>query len=135
MKYLILGMEFTEHELNRRCSEIMAYEYAHNVKNVTYENGCFWVEHIGFSAFPINSYTGRSPDAWEIIEKCWDGLHLKYITDWDKAKNIPLGAMYQDVLKTRWELIIEKYNCHKALAACIYLVENSAHIGTVDYNE
>ena len=45
-------------------------------------------------------------DTWPIIEKCWDQL------------------IYADYRRdVNWEILMEKHNCTKLIAACICLIE------------
>lgn len=96
--YTINGKEYSEFDINKRCAEILAWESEPNVKSVKYGgvgHECFWVESVGFHAFPIEAYCTNPSDTWSIIEKCWDELSepirydFEFITTWKHIiKNI-----------------------------------------------
>jgi hypothetical protein len=58
--------KLSDFEINKLVAERLAWK-SPKCKNVTFENGCFWVESYGFSAFPIESYCNNPSDAWPII--------------------------------------------------------------------
>jgi hypothetical protein len=107
--YTINGKEYSEFDINKRCAEILAWESEPHVKSVEFDrHNCFWVEHVGFSAFPVEHYLNNPADTWPIIEKCW----------------VELMAIYDEFYcLTRWESIINTYNCTKLVAACICFIE------------
>jgi len=107
MTYTINGKEYTEFDIDKRCAELLAWESEPNVKSVEFDrHNCFWVEHTGFSAFPVQDYLINPSAAWPIIEKCWDELMRLYPNSLSK-----------------WEYIMQKHNCSKLVAACICLIE------------
>mgnify|MGYP003636227413 CR=1 FL=1 len=108
MTYTINGKEWGIYGINKRCAEILAWDSEHNVKSVEFEANCFWVEHVGFSAFPVQNYCNNPSDTDAIIDKCWDELMVVHITDDYYA---------------RWECITNEHNCTKLVAACICLIE------------
>lgn len=105
--YTINGKEYTEFDINKRCAELMAWESEPDVKSVEYENGCFWVEHVAFTAFLIDDYCKNPSDTWPIIEKCWDDLMSRF---WS----------YGEI---KWHDTMLKYKCSKLVAACICFIE------------
>ena len=76
MTYTINGKEYSEFDINKRCAEILAWESEPHVNSVEFDrHNCFWVEHVGFSAFQVEHYLNNPADTWPIIEKCWDDLN------------------------------------------------------------
>jgi hypothetical protein len=112
--YTINGKEYTEFDINRRCAELLAWESEPNVKSVELGgegHNCFWVEHVGFSAFLVQAYCNNITDAWPIIEKCWDELNDIWL-----EKD---GKTYISL----WKYLVQKHNCTKLVAACICFIE------------
>ena len=115
MTYIINGKQYAEFGINKRCAEILAWESEPNVKSVEFDgNNCFWVEHVGFSAFPVQHYCNNPADTDAIIDKCLDELlEPVFCTDSNSFE------WYQ----SRWSLLIEKHKCTKLVAACICFIE------------
>jgi hypothetical protein len=120
MTYTINGKEWGIYGINKRCAEILAWESEPNVKSVEFEANCFWVEHVGFSAFPVQDYCNNPLDTDAIIDKCWDELiGLVYLEE---------GAVLpkrngERCRTSKWHQIMNKHNCTKLMAACICLIE------------
>ena len=112
MTYTINGKEYSEFDINKRCAEILAWESEPHVKSVEFDrHNCFWVEHVGFSAFPVEHYLNNPSDTWPIIEKCWDELSMLVLS----SGHYPT--------RTKWNHIIKKHKCTKLVAACICFIE------------
>ena len=107
MKYTINGKQYSEFDINKRCAELMAWKSEPNVKNVTFENNCFWVESVGFHAFRIEDYCINPSDTWPIIEKCWDEL-------------MEISVISHTAY---WDYLEKKHNCTMLVAACICFIE------------
>jgi hypothetical protein len=104
MTYTINGKEYTEFDINKRCSELMGID-AHVV-----EWAFGWaILHSRKSIMVHYEPCGNPTDTDAIIDKCWDELMVVYVTDDYYA---------------RWECIVEEYNCTKLIAACICLIES-----------
>lgn len=108
MTYTINGKGYTEFDINKRCAEIMgknlpdyqpARNLGYNIGNETF--------YIGY-----NPCTNPS-DTDAIIDKVWDELIEPIFVTKDGFE------WYQ----ARWNLIMEKHNCSKLIAACICLIE------------
>jgi hypothetical protein len=102
MTYTINGKEYTEFDINKRCSELMGVA----VLIGKWKTVDYLMLECGFSDYnPCNNPS----DTDAIIDKCWDELMVVYVTDDYYA---------------RWECIVEEYNCTKLVAACICLIES-----------
>jgi hypothetical protein len=117
MTYTINGKEWTEFEINKRCAELLAWESEPNVKGVEFDGNCFWVKHVGFSAFPVQDYCINPVEAWLIIDKCLDDL-LEYV-GFDGTAD----TNYDGASCARWRYLMQKHNCTKLVAACICFIE------------
>jgi hypothetical protein len=114
MTYTINGKEWGVYGINKRCAEILAWESEPNVKSVEFDNNCFWVEHVGFSAFPVQHYCNNPSDTDAIIDKCWDELMTINSVVFEKG-------IYSS--ETEWNQLMDKHNCTKLVAACICYIE------------
>ena len=109
MTYTINGKLYAEFGINKRCAEILAWESEPNVKSVEFDgNNCFWVEHVGFSAFPVQHYCNNPADTDAIIDKCWDEL---------------MSVKYEYCVLSRWQYLMHQHKCTKLVAACICFIE------------
>jgi hypothetical protein len=115
MTYTINGKEYTEFDINLRCAELLAWESEANVKSVEFDGDCFWVGHLTFSPyavfkpFAVKDYCNNAADTDAIIDKCWDDLTgFVFIAD--------NGII-------RWNLLMNRHNCTKLVAACICYIE------------
>jgi hypothetical protein len=120
MTYTINGKEWGIYGINKRCAEILAWESEPNVKSVEFEANCFWVEHVGFSAFPVKDYCNNPSDTDAIIDKCFDEL-MKSVDN----SGEPLTGFHDLAMLSgaKWEWLIQEHNCTKLTAACICLIE------------
>jgi hypothetical protein len=115
MTYTINGKQYAEFGINKRCAEILAWESEPNVKSVVFDgNNCFWVEHVGFSPFPVQHYCNNPADTDAIIDKRLDEL-FKLQETFDDG--------IADGLCTKWEALMHRHNCTKLVAACICFIE------------
>ena len=111
MTYTINGKEYSEFDINKRCAEILAWESEPHVKSVEFDrHNCLWVEHVGFSAFPVEHYLNNPADTWPIIEKCWDDLNKSILRN---------GGLR----KSHWQDTMQMHKCTKLVAACICFIE------------
>jgi hypothetical protein len=110
MTYTINGKEWGIYGINKRCAEILAWESEPNVKSVEFEANCFWVEHVGFSAFPVQNYCNNPLDTDAIIDKCFDELNESILRNGGRRKS-------------HWQDTMQQHNCTKLIAACICLIE------------
>jgi len=109
MTYTISGKEWTEFDINKRCAELMGVKvadaqwmnYADRDENVVITS------KVSVSDSAVD-YCNNASDTWSIIDKCWDQL------------------IYADYRRdVTWEILMEKHNCTKLIAACICLIEVS----------
>jgi hypothetical protein len=110
MTYTINGKEWGAYGINKRCAEILAWESEPNVKSVEFNNNCFWVEHVGFSAFPVQHYCNNPSDTDAIIDKCFDELNESILRNGGRRKS-------------HWQDTMQQHNCTKLVAACICYIE------------
>ncbi|MFT6991870.1 MAG: hypothetical protein ACJASL_003867 [Paraglaciecola sp.] len=101
MTYTINGKQYTEFDINKRCAELM------DLKDVHENNG-----RVFFTSLELQSKRAFEPcsdptDTWPIIDKCWDEL---------------TSTVWQDS-HIYWDLLIDKHNCTKLVAACICYIE------------
>jgi hypothetical protein len=110
MTYTINGKEWGAYGINKRCAEILAWESEPNVKSVEFNNNCFWVEHVGFSAFPVQHYCNNPSDTDAIIDKCFDELNESILRNGGRRKS-------------HWQDTMQQHKCTKLVAACICYIE------------
>ena len=68
----------SDFEVNKALTELLAWSEP-NCKNVTFENGCFWVNSVGFSAFKIENYCNSPNDIMPLVFK--NGISLISLSD------------------------------------------------------
>jgi hypothetical protein len=98
MQYTINGKDYTEFDIKLCCSELMDITiYTVGESKVLYRSS------------PRQKYDPCTNwnDAGPIIEKRWDELNKHCYAD----------------NRTRWQLTMEKHNCTKLIAACIFFIE------------
>jgi hypothetical protein len=104
MKYTINGKQYTEFDINKRCAEIekmpivKIFQPCNPHVNIGGED---WFR--GYN--PCNNWD----DAGPIIEKCFDEL-------------MAAPCFFKGLCMTKWECIIDEWECTKLIAACICLI-------------
>jgi hypothetical protein len=124
MKYTINGKEYQEFDINKRCADLMGFEVLdeftlaatqHKSYRKATLNNC-WIatgnNSASVSSAKYNPYNNPS-DTDAIIDKVWDELIEPIFITKDGFE------WYQ----ARWNLIMERHNCSKLIAACIWLIE------------
>jgi hypothetical protein len=112
MTYTINGKQYTEFDINKRCSELLSIEWFIHPNHEKWNKTNSWIYSDNYNGGEILKDFCNNPfNTWTIIEKCWDEL-MCTVTDWDDV-NIP-----------KWERVIDKHNCTKLVAACICLIES-----------
>jgi hypothetical protein len=97
MKYTINGKEYTEFDINLRCAELIL------TTPVNISHDCQQV----LSAPNLEYNPCRNPwNTDRIIDMCFDELIFA-----DYRRNVT------------WEMLMEKHNCTKLVAACICYIE------------
>jgi hypothetical protein len=101
MTYTINGKEYTEFNINKRCAELKEFKLCEgqHYKSALAHRVDGFLEVYD----PCNNWN----DAGAIIEKCWDEL---------------TSTVWQDS-HIYWDLLIDKHNCTKLIAACICYIE------------
>jgi hypothetical protein len=105
MTYTINGKEYTEFDINLRCAEIESLELiSDDVEVMAFD----YLESLiaGEDKFEVYEPCADWSDAGHIIDKCWDELIFV-----DCRGNLT------------WEMLMEKHNCTKLVAACICYIE------------
>jgi hypothetical protein len=102
---LINGKEYTEFDINLRCAVLMGIEYELNDIYVMTIDEVASIE-TGTDEFMEYCPCHSPADADSIIDKCWDELIFA-----DYRRNVT------------WEMLMEKHNCTKLVAACICYIE------------
>ena len=105
MKYTINGKEYTEFDINLRCAEIEGLELiSDDVEVMAFD----YLESLiaGEDKFEVYVPCTDWNDAGHIVDKCWDELIFA-----DYRRNVT------------WEMLMEKHNCTKLVAACICYIE------------
>jgi hypothetical protein len=103
MKYTIDGKEYTEFDINLRCAELLGIKVEYPMFNeVPYHR---WFDSNGINLKVLDLCNNPS-DTDAIIDKCWDELIFA-----DYRRNVT------------WEMLMEKHNCTKLVAACICYIE------------
>ena len=99
--YTINGKEYSEFDINKRCAELMGVYVALKGSG----------PHMYLDKGPDEEYNPFEiwGDTGPIIEKCWDKLTGFVFTEDDYI--------------TRWNLLINRHNCTKLVAACICFIE------------
>jgi hypothetical protein len=100
MTYTIDGKEYTEFDINLRCAELMGAKY-----HIEQEDTVHPYLYSEFLNEEID-YCNLAQDTDAIIDKCWDELIYA-----DYRRNVT------------WEILMEKHNCTKLVAACICYIE------------
>jgi hypothetical protein len=105
MTYTINGKEYTEFDINLRCAEIEGLELiSDDVEVMAFD----YLESLiaGEDKFEVYVPCTDWNDAGHIVDKCWDELIFA-----DYRRNVT------------WEMLMEKHNCTKLVAACICYIE------------
>ena len=103
MTYTISGKEWAELDINKRCAELVGIEINESIFSHLKE--CWTVAPAGYLSVKYMP-TSDGNHALQIIDKCWDQL------------------IYADYRRdVNWEILMEKHNCTKLIAACICLIE------------
>ena len=103
MTYTINGKEWTELDIDKRCAELMGVDYSIHSQ----VNALAYTDELGVVLWyrPCNN----PADTDAIIDKCLNELLEVHHTGlWDYAK---------------WEVIMDRNNCTKLVAACICYIE------------
>jgi hypothetical protein len=107
MTYTINGKEYTELDINKRCAELMeivvklSIDKKHWLLPSSIRNGG------GFNPYsPCNNPS----DTDAIIDKCWNEL-------------MSVPHFFEGLCMTKWECIMNDYECTKLVAACICYIE------------
>jgi hypothetical protein len=100
MTYTINGKEWTEFDINKRCADIMNLIYR------IYGDGTVHKGIFDLSADKYFCPCNSPSDTDAIIDKCWDELIFA-----DYRRNVT------------WEMLMEKHECTKLVAACICYIE------------
>ena len=120
--YTINGKEYSEFDINKRCAELMGLIVQSQFKercgftkdfHERYPN-TIWAAKVDergdqSDAWEQMVFTRCPENTWPIIEKCWDKLTGFVFTEDDYI--------------TRWNLLINRHNCTKLVAACICFIE------------
>jgi hypothetical protein len=105
MKYTINGKEYTEFDINNRCAEIEGIKFSSdNVEVMAFDHLQSLI--TGCDEFEVYVPCTDWNDAGHIVDKCWDELIFA-----DYRRNVT------------WEMLMEKHNCTKLVAACICYIE------------
>ena len=102
MTYTINGWEYSELGINKRCAELMGFDFRVQNGKVLPDNPAQVIARLSDVYDPCREV--QDTDA--IIDKCWDDLIFA-----DYRRNVT------------WEMLMEKHNCTKLVAACICLIE------------
>ena len=109
MTYTINGKEWTELDINERCTELMGW------KEIRVSSVSVQVLNHAYHVYEIYDPCNNPADTDAIIDKCWDELMLTKDTHgfgtWTHWDNI------------KWVRIMSKHNCTKLIAACICFIE------------
>ena len=105
MTYTISGKEWAELDINKRCAELVGIEINESIFSHLKE--CWTVAPAGYLSVKYMP-TSDGNHALQIIDKCWGKL------------------IYADYRRdVTWEILMEKHNCTKLIAACICLIETN----------
>ena len=112
MKYTINGKDYSMHDINVACAEIIGVPVVLRKARIS-------DDHLLHKNQGLKRYSPcTNPlDAWPIIDKVLDEL-LKLVNkhgDEPKTKN--------GIFWTRWQHLQELHNCTKLVAACICFIE------------
>tara|TARA_R110000787_G_C13443348_1_gene446620 strand:+ start:1561 stop:1914 length:354 start_codon:yes stop_codon:yes gene_type:complete len=112
--YTINGKQYTQSDINERCARIDPYVYKVHGPYPSISESAVHIEgrhgkygnlyEVGFD--PCNDWN----DAGPIIEKCFDEL-------------MAAPCFFKGLCMTKWECIIDEWECTKLIAACICLIE------------
>jgi hypothetical protein len=105
MTYTINGKEWTKSNINERCAELEG-------KNLPeYQPAMNSGYNIGNEEFYIGYNPCQNPaDTDAIIDKCWDEL-------------MKVPYFFDGLCLTKWECIMNEWECTKLVAACICYIE------------
>ena len=105
MTYTINGWEYSELGINKRCAELMGFDFRVQNGKVLPDNPAQVIARLSDVYDPCREV--KDTDA--IIDKCWDEL---------------MQVLYVSRLTNRqWDFLIKKHNCTKLVAACICYIE------------
>jgi hypothetical protein len=116
MIFTIRGKEFTKFDINRRCAELLGIKVSDTQWFGFRENGNDDVVITSKKTDSDSSvdYCKRISDTEVIIDKCFNNLMSSWCTH-----------LHYDTGESMWLTIIEKHNCCKLVAACIFFIMES----------
>ena len=102
----------SDFEVNKALAGLIAWSEP-NCKNVTFEGGCFWVEHVGFSSFKIENYCNNPSDVMPLVFEL--GINLQRVNQGDSNLGYWLAGA------NTYHSFADK-NPMRAAACCLILV-------------
>ena len=106
MTYTIKGVEHTEFDINKRCAELMGFDFRVQNGKVLPDNPAQVISRLSDVYEPCREI--QDTDA--IIDKCFDELNESILRNGGRRKS-------------HWQDTMHKHNCTKLIAACICYIE------------
>lgn len=117
--YNVNGKEYTELSIRTKCADLLDVAW-HLKPNEFTRNWQYSDRYLelgdGGKAVELPDYCNNWSDAEPIIEKCWNELMVKREVGYYDCERETL---------TRWEVLMQKHQCTKLVAACICFIENN----------